>query len=308
MPNSSLAQVRDSFAVLNFEGKGISSIEASVLADRLEAELVNTNEVTVVERGKMLQILSEQDFQISGCTSNECAVEVGQLIGVTKMIAGSIGKIGLTFSINLRIIDVGTGTIVNSIIRDHRGEIDGLLIQMRHISQELVKYESGAPGVIVKPAPPVVSEEPAPRVITGNGSIRTTMLLEELRKEPIRIGDQVVALMTKRNRRHFVKAEVLRIYNNLDQVKIQLSTGEEATLAIRDVIRVGSSDVNIGEGFNIGERVIFHMRGTEEGFKEGVVKYLDKIYISIEYLSDAAGQQRTRNIGIPRNLAISILQ
>ncbi len=28
----------------------------------------------------MLQILQEQDFQLTGCTSNECAVEVRQML------------------------------------------------------------------------------------------------------------------------------------------------------------------------------------------------------------------------------------
>jgi len=137
-PTAVSAQARESYAVMDLEGRGISALEAATLTDRMRSELVKTGAVTVVERGQMQQILSEQDFQLTGCTSDECAVEIGQVLGVTKMIAGSIGKIGATFTVDLRTIAVGTGTIENTMTRDYRGEIDGLITQIEHISWELV--------------------------------------------------------------------------------------------------------------------------------------------------------------------------
>lgn len=137
-PAAISAQAKESYAVLDLEGRGISALEAATLTDRMRSELVKTGAVTVVERGQMQQILSEQDFQMTGCTSDECAVEIGQMLGVTKMIAGSIGKIGSTFTADLRIIQVGTGAIENTMTRDYRGEIDGLITEIEHISWELV--------------------------------------------------------------------------------------------------------------------------------------------------------------------------
>ena len=115
-----------SLAILDLEGRGISAIEAASLTDRLRTALVRTGAVTVVERGQMERVLSEQDFQLTGCTSDECAVEVGQLLGVTAMVAGSIGKVGSTYSVDIRTIDVRSGRITHSMWRDYRGEIDGL--------------------------------------------------------------------------------------------------------------------------------------------------------------------------------------
>ena len=132
------AQPRESFAVLDLEGRGISTIEAQTLTDRMRSELVKTGAVTVVERGQMQQILGEQDFQLTGCTSDECAVEIGQMLGVTKMVAGSIGKIGSTYTVDLRNIDVATGAILTTMTRNYRGEIDGLLTEIERISWELV--------------------------------------------------------------------------------------------------------------------------------------------------------------------------
>ncbi|UCD38581.1 MAG: hypothetical protein JSW54_03630, partial [Fidelibacterota bacterium] len=163
------AQPTESVAILELEGRGISSTEAASLTDRLRSELVRIGTIRVVERGRMEQILTEQDFQLAGCTSDECAVEVGQLLGVTTMVAGSIGKVGSTYSIDLRTINVETAEITGSIISDYRGEIDGLLAEMRQIAGDLVQTLV-AETVPTKPAEseqtapiqPIVREQPPP--------------------------------------------------------------------------------------------------------------------------------------------------
>lgn len=139
LPGRAPAQERkESIAVLDLEGRGISTIEAATLTDRLRSELVKTGAVTVVERGQMQTILNEQDFQMAGCTSDECAVEIGQMLGVTMMYSGSIGKIGATYTVDVRGVSVETGEIVNTMSRDYRGEIDGLITEIEHLAWELV--------------------------------------------------------------------------------------------------------------------------------------------------------------------------
>lgn len=167
------AQQIESVAILDLEGRGISMMEAASLTDRLRSELVRTGKVTVVERGQMEQILREQDFQLIGCTTEECAVEVGQLLGVTKMLAGSVGKVGSTFSIDLRTIDVQTGRIASSLIRNYRGEIDGLLDEMGFVAGELVKMLAPEideePPAEPSPALAAIRSEPAGARVTLNG-------------------------------------------------------------------------------------------------------------------------------------------
>ena len=139
-------------AVLEFEGKGISQLEASTLTDRLRSYLVASGSFLVIERGKMDEILKEQGFQLSGCVSSECAVEVGELLGVRRMITGGIGKIGKTFTLDVRVIDIESGEIIESVSLDYTGEIDGLLGEIRTIAKKL----SG--GEEVEPTPLKVKE------------------------------------------------------------------------------------------------------------------------------------------------------
>ncbi|MBA7642539.1 MAG: hypothetical protein GH143_08950 [Calditrichaeota bacterium] len=99
-------------AVIPLDAKGVSEIEASVLTERLALELFRTGRFTVLERGKMEDILTEQDFQLTGCVSEECLVEVGRLLGVEQMMAGSVSRIGNTYSVILRLISAESGAIV----------------------------------------------------------------------------------------------------------------------------------------------------------------------------------------------------
>ncbi len=114
-------------AIVDFEGIGVSAQEARVLTNRLGTQMVQIGRYQVIERGQMEQILQEQDFQLTGCISNECAVEIGQLIGAQQMLAGSFGKLGTAYTIDMRIIDVETGRILKTTSYDIEGSINRLL-------------------------------------------------------------------------------------------------------------------------------------------------------------------------------------
>jgi hypothetical protein len=121
---------RMNIAVIDLDPTGISLRDAQFLSDRLRAELFETGVFQVIEREKMDAILHEQGFQNAGCTSVECAVEIGQLLNVNKMIAGSIGRIEEIYSINLRVINVETGAIVKTATKDYEGKLSAVLTKV----------------------------------------------------------------------------------------------------------------------------------------------------------------------------------
>lgn len=128
-------------AVLDFEGAGINKMEAVTLTQRLGSELVKTNALIIVERNQMNEIMEEQGFQQSGCTSAECAAEIGALLGVQKMITGSFGKIGNTYTIDARMFSVETGQTEKTVTKTYKGEVDDLLTQIEIVAWELVGLE-----------------------------------------------------------------------------------------------------------------------------------------------------------------------
>jgi hypothetical protein len=117
-----LAQsVKPNIAVMELDGNGVSATELAGLSNRLRMELFNTGTYTVIERSRMDEILKEQGFQQTGCTNTQCAVEVGQLIGVQKIVIGSIDKVAETYSVNVRMVDVASGRIDANVADDCDG-------------------------------------------------------------------------------------------------------------------------------------------------------------------------------------------
>ncbi len=101
-------------AVADFTGKNVSQADASIVADFMRTELVNTGLFNVMDRNNMEIVLAEQKFQTSGCTEQQCAVEMGKLLNVKKMIVGSLSKLLEVYYITVNVVDVETGKITAS--------------------------------------------------------------------------------------------------------------------------------------------------------------------------------------------------
>jgi len=132
------AQEKETVAILDFEGRGISQMEAQTLTDRFTSELAATNAMILVERNQMNEILDEQGFQQSGCTSAECAAEVGALLGVQHMVAGSFGKLGNSYTIDAKMFSVESGKTEKTVSATYKGEIDGLLNEIEILAWEIM--------------------------------------------------------------------------------------------------------------------------------------------------------------------------
>ncbi len=125
-------------AVIEFQSKGVYGDVASALTDVLVLELFRQNHFSILERELLDKILDEQKFQLSGCTTNECLVEIGKLANVHFIVAGSVARIGQTYSINARMIDIETGQVIRTALFNTSGAIDGLLTQgIRSIAAQL---------------------------------------------------------------------------------------------------------------------------------------------------------------------------
>jgi TolB-like protein len=71
--------------------------------------LIDTKKFRVVERSQINKALSEQRFQQSGVIDERSATEIGKLLGADLIIIGSVVKIGSSYTINSRMIDIKTG-------------------------------------------------------------------------------------------------------------------------------------------------------------------------------------------------------
>jgi hypothetical protein len=98
-------------AVADLRAENVSAGNAAVIADLLRGELVKTHTFNVIEKANMDKVLAEQAFQQTGCSSEECAVKLGKLLNVQRMVVGSFGLLLDSYFLNVRVVDVETGRV-----------------------------------------------------------------------------------------------------------------------------------------------------------------------------------------------------
>lgn len=141
----SAAKPVQNLAATDFEPRGgVSKGDAESLSDRFRERLIATNKFRVIERNQMDLILREQGFQQTGaCRDNECLVQMGQLIAVQKIIAGSIGRVGSIYTISVKMLDVATGSIDRTISEDCDCPIEQVLtMTLDKLARKMANIES----------------------------------------------------------------------------------------------------------------------------------------------------------------------
>ena len=63
----------------------------------LETGLVNTQIFDVIEQTQITKILEAQEYSLSDCTDERCAVEFGKLLAAEQIVLGSVAKIGVLY-------------------------------------------------------------------------------------------------------------------------------------------------------------------------------------------------------------------
>jgi len=212
-----LAQPLVNIAILELEGKNVSQTEASILSDKLRVELYKTEKFNIIERGQMDEILEEQGFQQTGCFSDECIVEVGRLIGVEQIIAGSIGKVGDIYFISIRLISVSQGTIINNVEEMVEGSINEVLkTGMTNITLKLIAEKSS----------------PLPPVTTGSFSISTVPSKARIVFDGNKLSQKTPALIDNLAEGSYPVHISLRGYLDVQRV-VEVKAGETTNLEIQ---------------------------------------------------------------------------
>ena len=125
-------------AVLDFSPRGISNLEAQTLTDRFATEINKTGAAILVDRNVVNEVMQEQGYTQAECSSEECAAEVGAMLGVQYMISGALGKLGETYTIDAKMFEVATGAAEKTINTTYAGRVDGLITEIEILAWEMM--------------------------------------------------------------------------------------------------------------------------------------------------------------------------
>jgi hypothetical protein len=133
-------------AVLDLDALGASKNQVAAVSERLREELLATGQYRIVDRAQMDKVLEEQALQQTGCTSQECAVQVGRILGVRKLITGKVNRVeaGL-WLISCSMIDAESAEVVRAVSFQHQGDFGSLLAEG---APQLVGKLTDNPGAV----------------------------------------------------------------------------------------------------------------------------------------------------------------
>lgn len=140
-------------AIVPFTGdNSVTAEQLNFITGKFSSELNETHAFTILDRGKMEFILKEQGFQqLGACSSSECKVQIGQLLGVDKIVGGSLVRFGKKYAFRAEYIDVGSGQMLFSAEWNESGEIEDVYESIcRNAALQLANKERGISAPVIK--------------------------------------------------------------------------------------------------------------------------------------------------------------
>lgn len=129
LPGAQLGD-KEKVALLPFEQKGLSNEETALLTKKFAELLQSSGKFEVMPHDEMLRLIAEADFNLETCTYSYCLADAGKVLGVQKVMHGSITRRGKLYTLHLRLIDVRNAQIVLDRKPEHSGEFDQLVSEM----------------------------------------------------------------------------------------------------------------------------------------------------------------------------------
>lgn len=161
-------------AVLDFKTVGDSAELGEGAAEILRTTLLETGQYTVVERNMLAAALKEQKLGMSGTVDQTTAVGIGKILGAQIVAVGSVVKLGESYTLNIRFVDVLTGEVLSGkkLTAQSREDIPGLCSQMvKMLSKRGAPQQAEAEKVLPpKTSKPPQEELSSPRTPSNPGN------------------------------------------------------------------------------------------------------------------------------------------
>jgi hypothetical protein len=101
-----------SIALSGLSPRGVNKDEAEAIADFFRRELFHIGYFVVSDRATMEAALKQQNIQMEECFDQVCAIELGNMLNVSKVAFGSLIKLGQIYFLEVAVADVETGVLV----------------------------------------------------------------------------------------------------------------------------------------------------------------------------------------------------
>lgn len=118
----------------------VSAELAAALADVVPQELNDLGLFRTITRSDVAEMIKyEQRQQLLGCEESGCMNELGSALGADYLVSGSVTLLGELYVLQFRLIRTSASRVVQRVSREYRGNVAGLLGEMRLVAKMLVR-------------------------------------------------------------------------------------------------------------------------------------------------------------------------
>jgi hypothetical protein len=151
--------------------------------EKIIERLVVSGRFTVLDRANIESVLKEREFQVSGMVTDQDVVTAGKYLGADFVVVAKISKVGDTYFISAKMINIKTGVIANQTSAQGEGKISTLIDLAGQVGEVLsggavtAQSATGESKDISKPSDqpkekpkekpvsPPMQNEPAPQIV-----------------------------------------------------------------------------------------------------------------------------------------------
>lgn len=140
-PAGTATKSKADLALIRVEPLGLDAERAARLEALFRLELERLAGAPLATRAAVDKAIGN-DAALRGCTGEPaCLSTIGKKLGVKQVVSGNVGELGDSYVLNLKLVDVTTGTEVRRVSEPLRGSPDELIEAMRVAAYRLVAPE-----------------------------------------------------------------------------------------------------------------------------------------------------------------------
>jgi len=131
------------------------------ITEKIIEQAVASGKYLVLDRANVTQVLEEKEFQFSGMVKDTEIKQAGEYLGADFVGAARVSKVGETYFISAKIIDVETGAIVAQASAEKKGQADVVFELANTVGTKLMGGRLNADQEAVLLEPGTLEEEKA---------------------------------------------------------------------------------------------------------------------------------------------------
>jgi TolB-like protein len=133
------APIKIAVAGFEVEGDTLPPHITHIVAEWLSTALVKDKRLEVIEHRLVKELLEEQKFNQSGLVEHDQAEQTGRMLGVDKIVTGTVIQFLDTVEVTARVIHIEQGVVLaaEKILSKDLSKLEG---EVEKLSQKLVKH------------------------------------------------------------------------------------------------------------------------------------------------------------------------